>query len=119
MGVIESVMGHDLNALQKCIDEGEDINVGDEANEGRTPAIIAAFYGDVPCLKALLSAGCSLDKMDDKGRTPATMAVEMGNDEVFSVLVDAGCDVTGIDFSSFPRARDALKRRQEGLVDES
>jgi ankyrin repeat protein len=55
---------------------------------GLTPLILAAYYGQIDCCKSLVLAGASLITQAD-GKTAAEWAIEAGHEPTANLLFDA------------------------------
>lgn len=64
-----------------------DVRVGDNRN---TPLLMAAFLGQLGCVRALIESGASLDARDWRDNTPLRFAVQQGFVEVLQMLLAAG-----------------------------
>lgn len=63
--------------LECLIERGADIEA--TMNSDMRPLFLAAKYGHLPCIKALLEAGAKPDAVDAKGRTALDIAVIQGH----------------------------------------
>jgi ankyrin repeat protein len=67
---------------------------------GATPLHLAAYYGRVEAVNALLDCGANINAIDlVNGQTPLMVAVMQGNESIISRLRSAGADVTIQDLS--------------------
>jgi ankyrin repeat protein len=63
----------------------------------RSPLHIAAYYGTVGALKALLDGGWDVNAVDQRLRTPLIEASRMGKYAVLLMLINQGADVEARD----------------------
>lgn len=82
---------NDLDAMQRALDNGADINTTDSAGAA-TPLICAAFGGKIEAVQFLISKKANLNLRDSTGNTALMYAVTTGS-EVAIALVKAGADV--------------------------
>ena len=76
----------------KRIAEGLDPNTRDQ--QGLSLLSVAAKFGNVDLIKALLNAKASIDSTDNSGRTPLMHAGTSKNAEAVMLLLDRGASVT-------------------------
>lgn len=79
------------DAISKCVKLGGNLYVQDE--EGNTPLIFSARYGQPKAAKELIKAGADLEKQDKYGNTPIICSAENGYKEVAKELIKAGADL--------------------------
>ena len=58
-----------------------------------SPAFVAAQFGRTLALKALIAAGCDVNRAKKNGTTPAYIASQEGHTEALKALIAAHCDV--------------------------
>jgi uncharacterized protein len=63
------------------------------APDGSTPLQWAAYQGDAPEVKRLLSSGASVNQPNAYGVTALALAAQMGNTQILKLLLAAGADV--------------------------
>ncbi|XP_077980406.1 pre-mRNA splicing regulator USH1G-like [Glandiceps talaboti] len=73
----------------------KDCNRLDE--DGRTPTMYAAMYGNTDALRLIVSRGGDPDKCDYLGNTPLHMAAATGHINCVTFLVSFGCNIWGLD----------------------
>jgi ankyrin repeat protein len=76
----------------KKIGEGLDPNTRDQ--QGLSLLSVAAKFGNVDLMKALINAKASVDSTDNAGRTPLMHAATSKNSEAVMLLLDRGASVT-------------------------
>ena len=74
--------------LQKCIDDGMNIEEPDET--GQTPLHMAADKGSLDCIMILLKNGADINVADNEGTTPLHAAVIRGSLDVTTFLLENG-----------------------------
>ena len=82
-----------LEAIQKCIDAGSDLNVRDPQG-GACPLSTAALFGQTEAALALIDAGADINCRGDDGATPLHVAAFFCRTEIVKALVDKGADRT-------------------------
>lgn len=110
-----AVKNGDLDAVKKYIEEGADINQGasdrrpgvqtpkilgpiatkpkkEKYRSGRTPLILAAYYGNLPIVEYLIEKGAGLDYQDYSGFTAMMYGAYYGKLAIVKALVEAGAD---------------------------
>ncbi|XP_002740435.1 pre-mRNA splicing regulator USH1G-like [Saccoglossus kowalevskii] len=73
----------------------KDCNRVDE--DGRTPTLYAAFYGNIDALRLIVSRGGDPDKCDLLGNTPLHFAAANGDLNCVTFLVSFGCNIWALD----------------------
>ena len=90
--LFDAIDGGDLNELLACVADGVDITELDGALE------LAAWHGNVPIARELLSGGADVDERDrELGRTPLHTAVMRRSEGVCQLLLSAGADAGAVD----------------------
>ena len=82
-----------LEAIQKCIDAGSDLNVRDPQG-GACPLSTAALFGQTEAALALIEAGANINCRGDDGATPLHVAAFFCRTEIVKLLDDKGADRT-------------------------
>ena len=82
-----------LEAIQKHIEAGSDLNVKDPEG-GACPLSTAALFGQTEAAQALIEAGADINCRGDDGATPLHVAAFFCREEIVKVLVDKGADLT-------------------------
>ncbi|MGL5640181.1 MAG: ankyrin repeat domain-containing protein [Mycoplasmoidaceae bacterium] len=59
-------------------------------SNGRTPLMFAAQFGNINCLKLLITAGAKINAQDEYGATALMLASFFGQDESVRVLLENG-----------------------------
>ncbi|MFW6292555.1 MAG: ankyrin repeat domain-containing protein, partial [Spirochaetota bacterium] len=98
--------------LQKLVDEGADVDVGDPA--GRTPLWLAARHDLIAATEFLIEQGAGLSSSCD-GMTPLHKAVSYGHADIACRLAEAGAD---IDDAVWDAALDHLKEPEQNRLAE-
>lgn len=86
----------DLDALQKHIDYGTDLNDKERGNGG-TPLIVAAFLGRTAAAKLLIENGANLEVKNNDGSTPLHVAAFFAHPDVVTLLLESGADINARD----------------------
>ncbi len=73
-----------LMCIQSLAEQGALID--DTADDGTTPLMSAAWFGNREGVEALLKLGANPSLRDDRGRTAAMLAFERGHDELANLL---------------------------------
>lgn len=89
----EAAMAGDLQAAQRLIEAGADLNAREPAN-GSTPLITAATFGSTEVAIALIEAGANLDQRNNDGSTALLTAAFLCRTEIVAALLAAGADRT-------------------------
>jgi hypothetical protein len=82
-----------LEAIQKCVDAGSDLNVRDPQG-GACPLSTAALFGQTGAALALIEAGADINCRGDDGAAPLHVAAFFCRTEIVKALVDKGADRT-------------------------
>lgn len=64
------------------------------SNDGKTPLMLAAFFGTASDIQALLNWGADVMAQSNDGTTPLLLAALNGTTENIQALLNAGADVT-------------------------
>ena len=91
LDIFEAVKNDDLTAVQKCINNGVDVNATDEY--GDTPLHIAVFYGYIGICELLLKNKANVNAINKKGSTPLHIAELYGYIGICELLLDNGANV--------------------------
>ncbi len=62
--------------------------------DGETPVYVAAKYGHVGAINALIAAGANVNMPTKNGATPVSVAAEYGHEGATSALLEAGADAS-------------------------
>ena len=84
----DGISNDDADKIVFLLTEGENVNEKDE--EGWTPLIMAAWYGNFVITYILLKAGADIDSKNSDGDTALVVARKRGNDRVAKLLQDMG-----------------------------
>ncbi len=108
-----AVMGQNLRAINKLIDAGASLDVGDI--EGQTPLYVAAgISGEdvdpIILVSALMDAGADVHKPTVSGATPLHNAAWENNTTVAQALLDAGANPHARDSSGFTPLLNAVEK---------
>ena len=87
---------HDASAVALLVAAGTKHVNAPITRDGRTPLGLAAFYGSVHCIKALLENGAAADLPDKIYNTPLAHAASAGHVQAVALLVSAGADVARV-----------------------
>lgn len=88
---------NDLATMRRLLASGTDPNIHDTEQWDRmTPLMHAAYRGNVPACKALLSRGAKIELKDDNGFTALTYAAMNQKQSVFDLLLSRGASVKGV-----------------------
>jgi hypothetical protein len=77
--------------LLDVIKYGVNIDFNDE--NGNTAILLAAKYGAIDALNALINSGVNINKANTKGATPLYFAAKYGETECVRVLIQAGAEL--------------------------
>jgi hypothetical protein len=78
----------DLALLEKLLDHGANINIGD--NLWATPLHVAAAEGQKEAVAYLVKRGATIDMADDTGWQPISAAAQNGHHDTVELLLDLG-----------------------------
>ena len=84
----EATISRNTDILKQLFIHGGDVNA--LSNGGYTPLHIAAFIGDVNCIKKLLQYGADISIMDEFGRTACETAKLKRRTKAARMLKTAG-----------------------------
>jgi len=62
-------------------------------NDGRTPLLTAALFGNAVGVAELLGRGANIETPDHEGNSPARTALELNREAIFFRLLDEGADL--------------------------
>ena len=79
-----------LGDVLQCIAEGSDVK--ERSKDGKTPLHMAAIWGRVEVVQALLDAGACVRLLDNQGFSPLYHAVNRGEVKMVRALLKAGSD---------------------------
>mmetsp|Transcript_8807 Transcript_8807/g.10194 ORF Transcript_8807/g.10194 Transcript_8807/m.10194 type:complete len:356 (+) Transcript_8807:99-1166(+) len=88
--ILQAATKGDLDALQKCIDENENLNETDD--NGQTALHLAADHGNSEAVSILIKSGANPNASDISGISVLEAAVISGHSEVVKILLDAGAN---------------------------
>ena len=88
----EAAFQGNLEAIQQHIEADSDLNEKDPVS-GASPLIIAAVFGQIEVVRALIKAGADVNSRNNEGSTPLITAAVFGQIEVARALIEAGADV--------------------------
>ena len=106
-----------IEVVQVLLERGADANIA--ANDGDTPAYIAAMREEDSILRLLYRYGANLTAENNDEYTPASIAAKEAHVSTLQTLVALGVDISGVDFTKalytaaaddFPMALDALRK---------
>jgi ankyrin repeat protein len=82
--------------VRSALNEGADVDAtaGDES--GNTSLMLAAGFGNVDCVKLLVSKGANVNSKDKGGWTPLILAVTSRNPACVEFLASHGADVNAV-----------------------
>ncbi|MXW52824.1 MAG: ankyrin repeat domain-containing protein [Gammaproteobacteria bacterium] len=83
----------DVEALQKLVKEGADLNTS-RADDQQLPLALATRNGHAEAVKFLLESGADVDGQDADGNTAALAAAFFGYSDVFEALVGAEANLS-------------------------
>ncbi len=83
--LFDAVINADVDAVQKLLKSGADINVKDD--KGQTPIMYALKSGKRDFVKAMLRAKADINIPDPNGNTPLMQTIENHNFEMFNLLL--------------------------------
>lgn len=108
----EAVRRHpdSTEVLQRLLDQGVDIDGRDELGLGMTALYTAAANAHGLAIRALLTAGATVDAPDTLRRTPLYAAAQRGHADGVDTLLAAGADPT-VQPLSGPSILDAARQR--------
>src|SRR6185295_9528272 len=87
LSLIEAVKASDYAKAETLIQNGADVNQGDE--QGWTPLNFAAGKGDLPLIKLLVENGADIFKVGRDRRTPYMIALAAGRVSAVKYLAEA------------------------------
>lgn len=90
VGMIEAIRHADDRALTTLVRDRRDA-VNGKADDGSTPLLYAAMYGDGEAVRLLLDRGANPNIANDAGATPLMLAVDDAT--ITTLLLDRGADV--------------------------
>ena len=79
-------------AIRVLLERRSDTKLHDPKRKNRTALHVAAKYGQVAAIKALVSAGATVDAEDDYERPAVYWAAILAQQEALGALLDAGAD---------------------------
>jgi hypothetical protein len=82
----------DLDAIDRHLQQGADINAKDPAF-GITPLSWAALHGETVILEALLERGATIDASNRDGGTPLHAAAFLGHADIVALLIRRGASL--------------------------
>ncbi|MEZ4415742.1 MAG: SDR family NAD(P)-dependent oxidoreductase [Gemmatimonadota bacterium] len=88
-----AVVAGDLEAVQRYIEGGGDLDAKD-ASGGSSPLILAAVFGRPRIARALIGAGADVDQQNSDGSTALLTAALLCRSEIVDALLEAGADRT-------------------------
>ena len=88
--LMKAALTGDRAALKQLLDEGADLNAGDQ--DGRTALMDATFAGHTKIVEDLLERGADPDAKDLDGWTALMEAASKGHTEIVKLLLSAGAD---------------------------
>lgn len=88
--LLDSVVLSDIARVRELLDQGADVNVGDEEHN-ETALMFAVKFANAEMVHLLLDLGAEVDARDDHGRTALFHAPVMS--AVFEALLSAGADI--------------------------
>ena len=91
VGIHEAVIAGDLEAVERHIASGSDLNVREPAG-GSSPLMSAATFGQTDAALALIEAGADLDQKNNDGSTALLTAAFFCRTEIVEALLAAGAD---------------------------
>lgn len=115
--VLLAVFEKQLAVLQFLLDQGCDLNDGDD-EDGYTPLHAAALYHQVEAARLLLARGAKVDAEDHNGSTPLFRAVNSyrGNPEMVQLLLQHGADPLHRNHSGFSPLAMAVSHQDDDLI---
>lgn len=87
----QAIINNDSDAAEKALAGIKNVNIKDL--NGDYPIGIAAMYGNMKIMKALIVKGAKIDSRSSNGNTPLHLAVSAGMFEAAVFLVEKGADV--------------------------
>ena len=87
----EAIINNDTDTAEKMIPGIKNVNIKDM--NGDYPVAIAAMYGNMKILKALVAKGAKIDLPGSNGNTPLHLAVSAGMFDAVVYLVEKGAAV--------------------------
>ena len=108
--------------IEDLILQGADVDV--QVNKGRTPLMIASYWGREDVVRILLGAGADVNIKGDDGWTALMIAVESGHKEIVEMLLDRGADVnqknehstTALMIASYLRHKEVVEMLKKKLA---
>lgn len=83
--LFDAITEGNMDALQKAVKSGLNVNGRDEA--GQTALMVAIISGKRDLAKAVLRAKGDLNLQNSNGNTPLMLAIESGNFEMFNLIL--------------------------------
>tara|TARA_Y100000741_G_C18221009_1_gene545864 strand:+ start:752 stop:1207 length:456 start_codon:yes stop_codon:yes gene_type:complete len=88
--ILNSARKGDIVRLQKCIDEGYDMNF--QGFEGMTALMFGSGSGHIEVVKYLINQGADLNTQNKHGHTALVGAALRNHKEIVKLLIDSGAD---------------------------
>ncbi|XP_048243945.1 ankyrin-1-like [Haliotis rufescens] len=88
--LIHEVKENHLDVVKELIRRGAIIDKHDK--EGRSPLLIACYFGFADIVKYLVDRGASIDSPDVEGRTPLYIACDYGHADIAKFLISKGAN---------------------------
>ena len=99
MSLIDATAIGDLDAVKKHIAAGTDVNQLDPDEQGDKDSClgVAAAFGHMDVVLALIEAGADIDYRNKNGSTPLHIAAFFCYPEITKALIDKGADKNAVD----------------------
>jgi len=95
--IFDAARQGNIEAADRCLQAGADVNAASREREAWTPLIVAAGHGHLEMVRHLLARGADVNgcvpRGEYRGWTPLMRASWGGHPEVARLLVDSGADV--------------------------
>ncbi|MBL27564.1 MAG: hypothetical protein CMM50_08465 [Rhodospirillaceae bacterium] len=95
VSLVTGARGKLMRLVESSLAQGAAIDTRD--GNGRTALSWAAFHGDIPMMRLLLSHGAGIDVADKGGRTPLMWAAIVNRPASASFLLNSGADAAMAD----------------------
>lgn len=108
----KAIQDGDLEAVQKALDEGIDVNT--KLEHGRTPLILAATYGHLDLVKLLVEEGAAVNATSEYGETALMTAIY--SPEIVKFLIEKGADINAQDKNGITALMNAASYGKSDVV---
>jgi len=111
----EAAGGCELEACEKFLEEGADVNARDE--DGSTPLLWAVLSGSQEVVELLIARGADINGKNNEGESPLHWAAISGNIKIAEVLLAKGAQVNVKDIFGVTPMRSAILNEDKDLIE--